>query len=447
MRRQTAAGTVSIQYDGEGNRVGKIVTTATNTVVTLFVVDEQNPTGYAQVLEELEAVDGAALAVSRVYTYGHTLISQDRRDGPQWQASFYGVDGHNNVRYLTDANGVVTDTYDYDAFGNLIAATGTTPNRYLYSGEQYDADLGLYYLRARYHNPDTGRFWSMDSYEGEGSDPGTLHKYTYCGNNPVNAWDPSGQVSLGEVMTSAAIGAGLGTFWGFLDTYVASDGNANWEQLGQGAITGAAMGAGFGLLAPFLAPELLAGVAGGFGGYSVGDAINQDNWKLALFRALSLGLAGAQFNRLDARSAALVAELQLNPGSKLIAPKSLRFSQKTAGGSGRSGILRKSMRDNGYVDGPQGPIDVVEGPAGPVTMDNTRVALALELGIELITANIHGMNELLPAGMAVNRGWNIQAQKLNMSPPKTWGDALKIRTQWNGLPIEGTAQPPRLTGD
>ncbi len=45
VRRQTAAGTVTIQYDGEGNRVGKIVTTATNTVVTLFVVDEQNPTG------------------------------------------------------------------------------------------------------------------------------------------------------------------------------------------------------------------------------------------------------------------------------------------------------------------------------------------------------------------------------------------------------------------
>jgi uncharacterized protein RhaS with RHS repeats len=52
----------------------------------------------------------------------------------------------------------VTDTYDYDAFGNKINSTGTTPNNFLYRGEMYDSDLGLYYLRARYYNPLTGRF-------------------------------------------------------------------------------------------------------------------------------------------------------------------------------------------------------------------------------------------------------------------------------------------------
>jgi len=55
---------------------------------------------------------------------------------------------------------------DYDAFGNLIHSNGSTPNSYLCSGEQYDPDLHLYYNRARYLNVSTGRFWSLDTLEG-----------------------------------------------------------------------------------------------------------------------------------------------------------------------------------------------------------------------------------------------------------------------------------------
>jgi RHS repeat-associated protein len=53
------------------------------------------------------------------------------------------------------------------------------PNAYLYRGEQYDSDLGLYYLRARYYNPMTGRFMSRDPEEGTPHIPATLHKYLY----------------------------------------------------------------------------------------------------------------------------------------------------------------------------------------------------------------------------------------------------------------------------
>jgi RHS repeat-associated protein len=62
-----------------------------------------------------------------------------------------------------------------------------------YRGEQYDSDLALYYLRARYYNPATGRFLSRDPEDGENSIPKTLHKYLYVGGDPINWHDPIGR--------------------------------------------------------------------------------------------------------------------------------------------------------------------------------------------------------------------------------------------------------------
>jgi RHS repeat-associated protein len=173
-------GAVTITYDGDGNRVSK---TASG-VTTKYLVDDRNLTGYAQVLEE---VSGGT--VQRVYTYGLNRISQSQASG----TSFYGYDGHGNVRLLTDTTGAVTDRYDYDAFGNILSQTGSTPNAYLYSGEQSDPNLGFYYLRARYLSQSTGRFWTMDTVEGEPDAPISLHKYTYANVDPVDNVDPGGE--------------------------------------------------------------------------------------------------------------------------------------------------------------------------------------------------------------------------------------------------------------
>src|SRR5207244_2978163 len=105
-------------------------------------------------------------------------------------SKYYGYDGLGSTRYLTDDGGIITDTYVYDAFGILTASTGSTENDYLFAGEQWDPDLGLYYLRARYYHPYSGRFWTADTFLGDEVDPLSLHKYVYCAADPVNRVDP-----------------------------------------------------------------------------------------------------------------------------------------------------------------------------------------------------------------------------------------------------------------
>ena len=187
-------GAVSITYDGDGNRVQKMA----NGVVTRYLVDDLNPTGYPQVVEETGSVP-------RTYTYGLQRIDENQVINGVQTPSFYGYDGMGSVRQLTNSSGAITDTYEYDAFGNKIASTGTTPNNYLYRGEQYDTDLGLYYLRARYYNPLTGRFMSRDPNTGNQLNPMSLHKYLYAGGDPINFVDPAGRDSLLETGSLDAI--------------------------------------------------------------------------------------------------------------------------------------------------------------------------------------------------------------------------------------------------
>ena len=172
-------------YDAFGNRVAKTV----NGVTTQYLVeDDVNPTGLPQVVEE--TVNGA---VTRSYTYGLERISEAQPIQGAWTPSFYEYDGAGSVRQLTNAAISVTDTYEYDAFGNAVNKTGATPNNYLYRGEQYDPDLGLYYLRARYYNPATGRFLSVDPLADEGQ-----RRYEYAAANPVDGMDPNGSEALIE---------------------------------------------------------------------------------------------------------------------------------------------------------------------------------------------------------------------------------------------------------
>ena len=169
-------------YDYAGNRTSK--TTKTNGKSPVKVKYLNDNSSLTNVLVEI-GTNGDEICY---YTIGADLVSQEI-DGEVYT---YIYDGHGTVRALANSKGKVTDTYTYDAFGNLISSTGSTANNYLYCGEQFDETTGLYYLRARYMDTSIGRFISQDSYAGSTADPASLHKYLYCNADPVNNIDPSG---------------------------------------------------------------------------------------------------------------------------------------------------------------------------------------------------------------------------------------------------------------
>lgn len=114
--------------------------------------------------------------------YGHTALAKEI-NGKYY---YYIYNAHGDVTALADENGNIVNTYEYDAWGKLTAETEAVANNVKYSGEYYDEETGLIYLRNRYYDPSARRFTSEDPARDD------LNWYCYCGNNPVNAVDPWG---------------------------------------------------------------------------------------------------------------------------------------------------------------------------------------------------------------------------------------------------------------
>ena len=196
----TDASITQYQYNPNGVRVSS----KTNGVETRYLVDSNRP--HAQVVLEYNP-NGTPITE---YTYGLNLIEQERGG----VKSFYHADGLGSTRFLTDIGGNITDSYIYDAYGNTLSSSGTTTNNYLYTGEQFDKNLGEYYLRARYYNPSEGRFTGRDPFDGMLEEPLSLNKYGYVHGNPVNSTDPTGMfaASLGELTAAFTIASILGAY-------------------------------------------------------------------------------------------------------------------------------------------------------------------------------------------------------------------------------------------
>ncbi len=177
---------VSYTYDADGLRVSR--TNNLTGVTTQYLWDQASITGYPQVAEEIEGG-----AVVRRYGYApNGLLFVDYKDGASWVTRYAGVDGQGNVRLLMDQAGTVTDTFTWDAWGNPLERTGTSPCFTGWKSETTDPDTKLVYLRARWYDPNTGRFLSSDTFEGSPENPLSLHKYLFAEGDGVNKSDASG---------------------------------------------------------------------------------------------------------------------------------------------------------------------------------------------------------------------------------------------------------------
>ena len=154
---------VSFTYDAEGLRTSKTV----NGEKTVFVWD-----GDQLVMELSESGK-----VQKRYIRGNDLIYADKGAGTAKQ--YYIKNPHGDVVQLTDENGKVIKTYEYDSFGNEVNPDRKDENPFRYCGEYYDKETDTIYLRARYYQPYLGRFLTRDTYTGEEDDPLSLHLYTF----------------------------------------------------------------------------------------------------------------------------------------------------------------------------------------------------------------------------------------------------------------------------
>ena len=102
------------------------------------------------------------------------------------ETKYVHADGLGSIRKLTDESGAVTDSYTYNAFGELLEHVGSDPQPYMFAGEAWEGGTGLYYNRARWLDVGTGRFVSED--------PVTENRpYLYAENDPILLIDPSGE--------------------------------------------------------------------------------------------------------------------------------------------------------------------------------------------------------------------------------------------------------------
>lgn len=174
VRVTTNGAPVTFAYDGLGRRVRKVRADGS---VEQYVYSGQ------QLVAELDGT-GAERAT---YTYlpGADLPLTMTRGGKTY---YYQRNHQGSITALTDSLGTLVNEYRYDAWGVTTVVRQNVANPFAYAGRELDRETGLYYLRARYYDPQAGRFISQDPIGLAGG----MNVYAYVENDPVNLKDPSG---------------------------------------------------------------------------------------------------------------------------------------------------------------------------------------------------------------------------------------------------------------
>ncbi|MDY7077212.1 MAG: RHS repeat-associated core domain-containing protein, partial [Chloroflexota bacterium] len=120
-----------------------------------------------------------------LYLVGHDTLG--RWDGATW--AYHLPDALGSVRQVADGAGAVASSREWTPYGVELGGAQAGLG---YTGEWWDADVGLLYLRARWYDGTTGRFTQKDNHEGNKRQPQSLHLYAYVRNAAPNRTDPTG---------------------------------------------------------------------------------------------------------------------------------------------------------------------------------------------------------------------------------------------------------------
>jgi RHS repeat-associated protein len=167
--------TTTFVYDGDGNRVKKVVgSTATYYVGNYYEVTNNVATKYVYFGKQR-----VALKKNGAVTYLHG-------------------DHLGSTSVTTNASGQCTSAQWYYAYGNIrtpaptLPCSGTPATDYGFTGQRRDAGASLLYYGARYYDSALGRFIQADTIVPQAGNPQTLNRYSYTLNNPVRYNDPDG---------------------------------------------------------------------------------------------------------------------------------------------------------------------------------------------------------------------------------------------------------------
>jgi RHS repeat-associated protein len=164
-------GTISFQYDPFGRRVSKTISGAT----TNYLYDGVNP---------VQELSGSTVTANLVTGGLDEYFTRTDSAG----ARNFLADPLGSTVALADSTGITQTAYTYEPFGNTTTGGTATANPYQFTGRENDG-TGLYFYRARYYNPSSGRFISEDPL-GFAANGANFYELAY--HNPTNFRDPLG---------------------------------------------------------------------------------------------------------------------------------------------------------------------------------------------------------------------------------------------------------------
>jgi RHS repeat-associated protein len=125
-----------------------------------------------------------------IYGPGGTPIEQIKLVTTTVTPTYLHQDQLGSTVLITTSTGTKADTYTYDPYGTVTAHTGTTNTNLQYNGQYADTETGFIYLRARYYDPATVQFLTIDP-----AAPASRARYAYGAGNPLTNTDPTGLIS------------------------------------------------------------------------------------------------------------------------------------------------------------------------------------------------------------------------------------------------------------